>query len=86
MRAVKHAVALEVALSAAVKACASYRMGLTQIGDDAMLSAAEMITVAFGAGSPGADALATVLDVVESVGDNAKFTAITAGLAEGGTP
>ena len=52
MRAVKHAGALQCALSAAAKACASYRMGLTRIGDDALLSASEMITVAFRAGRP----------------------------------
>ena len=85
MRAVKHAVALEVALSAAARACASYRMGLTRIGDDALLAAGEMIPVAFPAG-PYAAALAVVLDAVESIGDAAEFTAIVAGLGEGGAP
>jgi hypothetical protein len=84
MRALKHAGALQVALSAAAKACASYRMGATRIGDDALLSASEMITVAFGAGSDGAAALALVLDAVESVGDAAKFEAIVTGLTPGG--
>ena len=84
VRAVRHAGALQCALSAAAKACASYRMGLTRIGDDALLSASEMITVAFGGGSPGAVALALVLDAVESVGDAAKFEAIVTGLTPGG--
>jgi hypothetical protein len=83
MRAVRHAGALQVALSAAGKACASYRMGLTRIGDDALLSAAEMITVAFGAGSAESDALAMVLDAVESIGDAAKFEALVSQLNEG---
>ena len=86
MRALKHAAALQCALSAAAKACASYRIGATRIGDDALLSASEMITVAFGAGSEGADALALVLDAVESIGDSAKFEAIVTGLTPGGTP
>ena len=43
-----------------------------------------MITVAFGAGSDGAAALALVLDAVESVGDAAKFEAIVTGLNPGG--
>jgi hypothetical protein len=84
MRALKHAEALQCALSAAAKACASYRIGATRIGDDALLSASEMITVAFGAGSDGAAALALVLDAVESVGDAAKFEAIVTGLTPGG--
>ena len=83
LRAVKHAGALQCALSAAAKACASYRIGLTRIGDDAMLSAAEMITVAFGAGSAESDALAMVLDAVESIGDAARFDAIVSQLNEG---
>ena len=84
MRAVRHAGALQCALSAAAKACASYRIGLTRIGDDALLSASEMITVAFPDGSPGALALALVLDAVESIGDAAEFDAIVAQL--GGAP
>lgn len=84
MRALKHAGALQCALSAAAKACASYRIGATRIGDDALLSASEMITVAFGAGSDGAAALALVLDAVESVGDAAKFEVIVTGLTPGG--
>ena len=84
MRAVRHAGAVECALSAAAKACAAYRMGLTRIGDDALLSASEMITVAFGAGSDGALALSLVLDAVESIGDGARFEAIVTGLTPGG--
>ena len=78
VHAVKHAGALQCALSATAKACASYRMGLTWIGDDALLSASEMIAVAFPDGSPGALALALVLDAVESIGDAARFDAIDA--------
>ena len=84
VRAVRHAGALQCALSAAAKACASYRMGLTRIGDDALLSASELIAVAFPDGSPGALALALVLDAVESVGDAAKFEAIVTELTPGG--
>ena len=84
MRAVRHVGALQCALSAAAKAVACYRMGATRLGDDALLSASEMITVAFGAGSDGAAALALVLDAVESVGDAAKFEAIVTGLTPGG--
>ena len=83
VRAVKHAGALQCALSAAAKACASYRMGVTRIGDDALLSASEMITVAFPDGSPGALALSLVLDAVESIGDAARFDAIVSQLAGG---
>ena len=86
MRALKHAGALQAALSYAAKACASYRIGATRIGDDALLSASEMIAVAFPAGSPGAMALSVVLDAVESVGDTAKFEAIVTGLTPGGAP
>ena len=82
-RAVRHAGALQCALSAAAKACASYRMGLTKIGDDALLSASELIAVAFPDGSPGALALAFVLDAVESIGDAARFDAIVSQLAGG---
>ena len=82
VRAVRHAGALQCALSAAAKVSASYRMGLTRIGDDALLSASKMITVAFPDGSPGA--LSLVLDAVESVGDAAKFEAIVTGLTPGG--
>ena len=84
MRALKHAGALQVALSAAAKACASYRIGATRIGDDALLSASEMVTVAFPGGTPEAMALALVLDAVESVGDAAKFEAIVTALNPGG--
>jgi hypothetical protein len=84
IRAVKHAGALQVALSAAAKACASYRMGLTRIGDDALLSASEMVTVAFDGGAPEAMALAILLDAVESVGDTARFDAIVSQMAHGG--
>ena len=84
MRAPKHAAALQCALSAAAKACASYRIGATRIGDDALLSASEMITVAFAGGTPEAMALSIVLDAVESVGDGAKFEAIVTGLTPGG--
>ena len=84
VRAVRHAGALQCALSAAAKACASYRMGLTRIGDDALLSASELVAVAFPDGSPGALALALVLDAVESIGDAAKFEAIVTGLTPGG--
>ena len=83
VRAVRHAGALQCALSAAGKACASYRMGLTRIGDDALLSASELIAVAFPDGSPGALALALVLDAVESIGDAAEFDAIVAGFGRG---
>ena len=84
VRAVRHAGALQCALSAAAKACASYRSGAIRIGDDALLSASEMVTVAFAGGTPEAMALSIVLDVVESVGDTAKFDAIVTGLTPGG--
>jgi len=86
MRVLKHAGALQCALSAAAKACACYRMGATRLGDDALLSASEIITVAFGAGSPGAAALALVLDAVESVGDAADFDAIVAQFGSASSP
>jgi hypothetical protein len=85
MRALKHAAALQCALSAAAKACASYRLGATRVGDDALLSASEMVTVAFADGTPEAMALAIVLDEVEALGDRAKFDAVVSGL-DGGTP
>jgi hypothetical protein len=85
MTALKHATALQCALSAAAKACASYRLGATRIGDDALLSASEMVTVAFADGTPEAMALSIVLDVVEALGDRAKFDAVVAGL-DGGAP
>ncbi len=84
IRAVKHAGALQCALSAAARACASYRMGLTRIGDDALLSASEMVTVAFDGGAPEGMALSVVLDAVESLGDAARFDAIIAGLSPDG--
>jgi hypothetical protein len=84
MRAVRHAAALQVALSAAAKACACYTKGLTRIGDDALLSASELVTVAFDGGAPEAMALAIILDAVESLGDAARFEAIVAGLTTGG--
>jgi hypothetical protein len=83
MRAVRHAGALQCALSAAAKACACYTKGLTRIGDDALLSASEMIAVAFPAGSDGAMALAVVLDAVESLGDSAEFEHIVSQLTGG---
>jgi hypothetical protein len=84
VRAVRHAGALQCALAAAAKACASYRLGLTRIGDDALLSASEMVTVAFAGGTPEAMALSAVLDAVESIGDAARFGAIVSQLAGGG--
>ena len=84
MRAVRHAGALQAALSAAAKACACYTKGLTPIGDDALLSASEMVTVAFAGGTPEAMALSVVLDAVESIGDAARFGAIVSQLAGGG--
>ena len=84
VRAVRHAGALQCALSAAAKAAACYRQGLTALGDDALLSASEMVTVAFAGGTPEATALSLVLDAVESVGDGAKFEAIVTGLTPGG--
>ena len=83
MRGLKHAAALEVALSAAAKACACYTKGLTRIGDDALLSASELVTVAFDGGAPEAMALSILLDAVESVGDAARFDAIVAHMAGG---
>jgi hypothetical protein len=83
IRAVKHAGALQAALSAAAKACASYRLGAIRIGDEALLSASEMVTVAFPAGSPAAMALSVVLDAVESLGDGAEFDAIVSQLTGG---
>ena len=83
MRAVKHAGALQCALSAAAKACASYRIGATRIGDDALLSASEMVTVAFAGGTPEAMALSIVLDAVESIGDAAEFQRIVSQLTGG---
>ena len=82
VRAVRHAGALQAALSAAGKACAAYRMGLTRIGDEALLSASEQVTVAF-AGAPEAMALSIVLDAVESIGDGARFGAIISQLTGG---
>ena len=83
MRAVKHAGALQCALSAAAKACASYRIGATRIGDDALLFASEMVTVAFAGGTPEAMALSIVLDAVESIGDAAEFQRIVSHLTGG---
>ncbi len=83
IRAVKHAGALQCALAAAAKASASYRMGLTRIGDEALLSASELVTVAFDGGAPEAMALAILLDAVESLGDAARFDAIIGQLAGG---
>ena len=82
VRAVRHAGALQCALSAAAKATACYAKGLTRLGDEALLSASEMVTVAFAGGAPEAMALSIVLDAVESVGDGARFNAIIAGLTE----
>lgn len=76
MRAVRHAGALQAALSCAARATACYRQGLVNLGDDALLSASELVPVAFPAGSDAALALSAVLDAVESVGDAAEFTAI----------
>ena len=84
VRAVRHAGALQCALSAAAKACACYTKGLTRIGDDALLSASEMVTVAFAGGTPEAMALSVVLDAVESIGDAARFDAFVSQLAGGG--
>jgi hypothetical protein len=84
VRAVKHAGALQCALSAAAKACACYTKGLTRIGDEALLSASEMVTVAFDGGAPEAMALSILLDAVESVGDGARFDVIVSQLAGGG--
>jgi hypothetical protein len=83
VRAVRHAGALQCALSAAAKACASYRLGAIRIGDDALLSASELVTVAFPAGSPAAMALCAILDAVEGLGDGAEFDAIVSQLAGG---
>ena len=83
MRAVKHAGALQCALSAAAKACASYRIGATRIGDDALLFASEMVTVAFAGGTTEAMALSIVLDAVESIGDAAEFQRIVSQLTGG---
>ncbi len=83
VRAVRHAGALQAALSCAAKACASYRLGATRIGDDALLSASEMIPVAFPAGSGAALALSAVLDAVETIGDAAEFSAIVSQLTGG---
>ncbi|MGA2826525.1 MAG: hypothetical protein ABSF03_10415 [Streptosporangiaceae bacterium] len=83
VRAVRHAGALQCALSAAARACASYRIGATRIGDDALLSASEMVTVAFAGGTPEAMALSVVLDAVESIGDAAEFERIVVGLTGG---
>ena len=84
VRAVKHAGALQSALSSAAKACACYTKGLTRLGDEALLSASELVTVAFDGGAPEAMALSIVLDAVESVGDAARFDAIVSQLAGGG--
>ena len=81
--AVADSAALQVALSYAARACACFRMGLTRLGQDALLSASEMAVVAFPAGSAGAVALAVVLDAVELVGDDAVFDALVAGLTGG---
>ena len=83
VRAVQHSGALQCALSAAAKACASYRLGATRIGDDALLAASEMVPVAFPAGSPAALSLAAVLDAVETIGDAAEFAGIIGQLAGG---
>ena len=83
IRAVKHAGALQAALSSSAKACACYTKGLTRLGDEALLSASELVTVAFDGGAPEAMALSIVLDAVESVGDGARFNAIIAGLSGG---
>ena len=85
VRAVKHAGALQCALSAAAKASACYTKGLTRLGDDALLSASEMVTIAFDGGAPEALALSIILDAVESIGDAARFDAIVSQLAHGGT-
>lgn len=79
-RAVRHAAALQVALSAAAKACACYTKGLTRLGDEALLSASELVTVAFDGGAPEAMALSILLDAVESIGDGARFEAIVSQL------
>ncbi len=80
VRAVRHAGALQCALSAAAKACACYTKGWTHLGDDALLAASEAIPVAFPAGSDAALALSAVLDAVETVGDAAEFSAIVSQL------
>ena len=80
MRAVRHAGALQAALSAAAKACACYTKGLTRLGDEALLSASELVTVAFDGGAPEAMALSILLDAVESIGDGARFEAIVSQL------
>jgi hypothetical protein len=83
VRAVKHAGALQCALSAAAKACACYTKGLTRLGDEALLSASELVTVAFDGAAPEAMALSILLDAVESVGDGARFEAIVGQIAGG---
>lgn len=83
VRAVRHAGALQAALSAAAKATACYTRGLTGLGDDALLSASEMIPVAFPAGSGAALALSALLDTVETLGDAAEFSAIVNQLTGG---
>ena len=84
VRAVKHAGALQCALSAAAKASACYTKGLTRLGDEALLSASELVTVAFDGGAPEAMALSILLDAVESIGDSARFDAIVSRLAQDG--
>jgi len=85
---VRHAAALQVALLAAAKACHCYSKGWAQLGDNALLSAGELVTVAFPAESDEALGLSTVLDAVEALGDRAKnraaFDAIVAGIQDGG--
>jgi hypothetical protein len=83
MRAVRHAGALQGALSAAAKASACYTKGLTRLGDEALLSASELVTVAFDGGAPEAISLSIVLDAVESIGDSARFDAIVSQLTGG---
>lgn len=80
---VADAAALQVALSAAARACACYQMGLLRIGDDALLSAAELAGPAMGDGTAHADALALVLGAVARIGDNAEFSAIVSQLTGG---
>jgi len=76
--------ALQVCLSYAAKACACFGMGLARLGADALLSAGELSAVAFPAGSPGAVALAVVLDAVERAGDEAAMTAELEQILTGG--
>ena len=83
VRAVRHAGALQWALSCAAKACACYAKGLTHLGDAALLDASELAAVAFPAGSDAGLALSAVLDAVGSLGDSAEFDAIVSSLTGG---